>query len=263
MTHVTCRLTAKNRDHLRNPTFGNRVWATFFAVGGHFGIERSVHLSVPWRSCLGYRHAGCLQLCHQRPPEMCGLRTCPWMDVDPPRFLPLAGRLSSLRCKTFLHVALLCQLKFRQLLQSCGNKLYSKSPTNQSVAVTALQSTDVQQRCLNKLNCRQILLSTLSTCPGESPEFRTQVPEGSTLILEITRFPDLIVWDRWEKDFVPNANAVCRDVLMDRRLVTDTWLLLCWHSVTLVKLLSSFTLPDCRTDPSPAVWSSLMRQYAG
>ena len=29
MTHVTCRLTAKNLDQLRNPTLGNRVWATF------------------------------------------------------------------------------------------------------------------------------------------------------------------------------------------------------------------------------------------
>ena len=29
MTHVTCRLTAKNRDQLRNPTLGSRVWATF------------------------------------------------------------------------------------------------------------------------------------------------------------------------------------------------------------------------------------------
>ena len=29
MTHVTCRLTAKNREQLRNPTLGNRVWATF------------------------------------------------------------------------------------------------------------------------------------------------------------------------------------------------------------------------------------------
>jgi len=29
MTHPTCRLTAKNRDQLRNPTLGNRVWATF------------------------------------------------------------------------------------------------------------------------------------------------------------------------------------------------------------------------------------------
>ena len=27
MTHVSCRLTAKNRDQLRNPTLGNRVWA--------------------------------------------------------------------------------------------------------------------------------------------------------------------------------------------------------------------------------------------
>jgi len=29
MTYVTCRLTAKYRDQLRNPTLGNRVWATF------------------------------------------------------------------------------------------------------------------------------------------------------------------------------------------------------------------------------------------
>ena len=29
MIHVTCRLTAKNRDQLRNPTLGNRVWAAF------------------------------------------------------------------------------------------------------------------------------------------------------------------------------------------------------------------------------------------
>ena len=29
MTHVTCRLTAKNRDQLRNPALGNRVWASF------------------------------------------------------------------------------------------------------------------------------------------------------------------------------------------------------------------------------------------
>jgi len=29
VTHVTCRLTAKNRDQLRNPALGNRVWASF------------------------------------------------------------------------------------------------------------------------------------------------------------------------------------------------------------------------------------------
>jgi len=29
MTHVTCRLTVKNRDQLRNPKLDYRVWATF------------------------------------------------------------------------------------------------------------------------------------------------------------------------------------------------------------------------------------------
>jgi len=32
MTHVTCRLTAKNRDQLRNPTLGNRVWADLYLL---------------------------------------------------------------------------------------------------------------------------------------------------------------------------------------------------------------------------------------
>ena len=36
MTHITCRLTAKNWDQLRNPTLGNRVWVTFtFALIHH------------------------------------------------------------------------------------------------------------------------------------------------------------------------------------------------------------------------------------
>jgi len=39
MTHVTCRLTAKNQDQLWNPILGNRVWATFFylLIGVLFG----------------------------------------------------------------------------------------------------------------------------------------------------------------------------------------------------------------------------------
>jgi len=47
MTHITCRLTAKNRDQLRNPTLGNRVWATFFIFSKlfyKFSIQ-SPHLS--------------------------------------------------------------------------------------------------------------------------------------------------------------------------------------------------------------------------
>jgi len=38
MTHVTCRLTAKNRDQLRNPTLGNRVWVTFIPFKIEVGL---------------------------------------------------------------------------------------------------------------------------------------------------------------------------------------------------------------------------------
>jgi len=47
------------------------------ALRGHFGIAQPVRLSVTWRSCLGYRHTGCLQLSHRWPPEMCGLQSRP------------------------------------------------------------------------------------------------------------------------------------------------------------------------------------------
>jgi len=47
----------------------------------------SVCLSHGAAACLGYRHAGCMQLSHRRPPGICGLRTRRRTDVDPPRFL--------------------------------------------------------------------------------------------------------------------------------------------------------------------------------
>jgi len=45
MTHVTCRLTAKNRDRLRNPTLGNRVWATF--LRDFYCRHPSLYTSLP------------------------------------------------------------------------------------------------------------------------------------------------------------------------------------------------------------------------
>ena len=44
MAHVTCMLTAKNRDQLRNPTLGNRVWTTFFTRlnRGTYNVTQSV-----------------------------------------------------------------------------------------------------------------------------------------------------------------------------------------------------------------------------
>jgi len=62
MTHVTCRLTAKNRDQLRNPTLGNRIWATFtFLVINCFGrlfcAPRLLRPGAPAPSCSPVSHA--------------------------------------------------------------------------------------------------------------------------------------------------------------------------------------------------------------
>jgi len=46
MTHVTCRLTAKNRDQVRNPTLGNRVWATFTFKQLHYNKGHECFLIV-------------------------------------------------------------------------------------------------------------------------------------------------------------------------------------------------------------------------
>jgi len=52
MTHVICRLTAKNRDQLRNPTLGNRVWATFLTpdISPH-PTKGFYKLFVSWSVC--------------------------------------------------------------------------------------------------------------------------------------------------------------------------------------------------------------------
>ena len=53
MTHVTCKLIAKNRDQLRNPTLGNRVWATFLheKTNRYTACVKSVYThEVFWKS---------------------------------------------------------------------------------------------------------------------------------------------------------------------------------------------------------------------
>ena len=59
MTHITYRLTAKNRDQLRNPALGNRVWATFtftfiLQAGRDLGLEPNKVLKMECNSQLGY-----------------------------------------------------------------------------------------------------------------------------------------------------------------------------------------------------------------
>jgi len=69
MSHITCRLTAKNRDRLRKPTLGNRVWATFttstfniyyltFLHFLHYSTQRQVFLAVIFFGCGGEMSRG-------------------------------------------------------------------------------------------------------------------------------------------------------------------------------------------------------------
>ena len=48
MTHITCGLTAKNRDQLQNPTLGDRVWAAFSFM--HICIDTIIQKSRTARS---------------------------------------------------------------------------------------------------------------------------------------------------------------------------------------------------------------------
>ena len=53
MTRVTYRLTAKNRDQLRNRTLGNRVWATFTFLTLHLArliVVGVISFSSQWSS---------------------------------------------------------------------------------------------------------------------------------------------------------------------------------------------------------------------
>jgi len=58
MTYITCRLTAKNRDQLRNPTLGNRVWATFaFCRIAQESVSVQHGDVLRWRLSRALRHA--------------------------------------------------------------------------------------------------------------------------------------------------------------------------------------------------------------
>jgi len=68
MTHVTCGLTVENRDQLRNPTHGNRVWATStlqigLVVNGRV-VKRNIKSRLSWLMLLvtvNIKRARCLR----------------------------------------------------------------------------------------------------------------------------------------------------------------------------------------------------------
>ena len=111
MTHVTCRLTAKNRDQLGNRTLGNRVWATFtfflaarvspaVQCGGWRGNGDGRGALAAWRrhrrgAASPDRRSAArarLALQHQRHPQRPDARR-PRRDRHAPARLPLAALL--------------------------------------------------------------------------------------------------------------------------------------------------------------------------
>jgi len=89
-------------------------------------IAMSVYLSVPWLSCLSCRHAGCLQLCHSWPPEMCILWTRP--HVDAPQFLPPSncdpwGHIVSLSQGRYIVSVCVCVCVCCLQLKHCGKQV--------------------------------------------------------------------------------------------------------------------------------------------
>jgi len=48
MIHITCRLTAKNRDQLWNPMLGNRVWAIFYVETVYSGLSIKENFNVQY-----------------------------------------------------------------------------------------------------------------------------------------------------------------------------------------------------------------------
>jgi len=123
MTHVTCRLTAKNRDQLRNRTLGNRVWAsfTFFSWAGSFSRVNGSIWTGATTNKLGQtsdgisdRHIGrrqrdvsyisivlCVETIHVLCAEGCGGRRAQLMHHN--------NRYYSLRCLTYHAQYIACQ----------------------------------------------------------------------------------------------------------------------------------------------------------
>ena len=74
MTHVTCRLTAKNRDRFRNPTLGNRVWATFIFFrqpNTDLIVAISCHVIA---ACCRYQWSISVRICHHFGARACARR---------------------------------------------------------------------------------------------------------------------------------------------------------------------------------------------
>jgi len=186
MTHVTCRLTAKNRDQLRNPTLGNRVWASFtftFFVSmndsctsahvWHVSARRSA--TLPGRPlCAGgvYVRSSPVSLCSLRgspgaldsdvnwPSQLC----CVWLqDLELTTNGPAITRTAALFIQAPAQNPLVCsstrQCSWLQLWVSC-TVVRRCCDCTATLAPTTNVQTRLRQSSLlpqHRISCRELL----------------------------------------------------------------------------------------------------------
>ena len=126
MTHVTCRLTAKNRDRLRNPTLGNRIWAPF-------------RMTMPTMNENTY----CVPLIHFRPTALCksvvtdGIKSLQWDDTAAASNLPSSELFSLVSSTT---TTIFCKL----FTSSCSISTSSFSRCRNTASIHLHPSNDKQ-----------------------------------------------------------------------------------------------------------------------
>jgi len=90
MTHVTCRLTANNRDQLRNPTLGNRVRAIFTFLRREHNEVSILNTVLSDNSSRGDWH-GCIACTCKCPPSIAFWRRW-WRSRVDARSVPSLAR---------------------------------------------------------------------------------------------------------------------------------------------------------------------------
>jgi len=88
VTHVTRRLTAKNRDQLRNPTLGNPVWATFTFFTTINGASGDVLTAITFGVC-GCAERWASQQQQQQQPLLMKMVTIIGLTCDQRKFDPI------------------------------------------------------------------------------------------------------------------------------------------------------------------------------
>jgi len=123
-----------------------------------------------------------------------------------------------------------------QNLANCRNLLYNKSTTNRNNGVIEGYSwptcskqprlVDCRIGVVNKLDRRRrqrrvLLTNRLSMVKFSKSGVWDKVPEGSTLIMEILKFPYNTLWGRWKEDSMLNTSSIRPVVSIQPRLLTD------------------------------------------